>query len=235
MNRGIRSAKDNEYFYVSGVTAINLFESAAFEGCFQTTCTMRYERARWFNSSRRTFSDPGKMAGIFWDMDGTLTGFTNGFVSKYYDFNTFPGKCEVSDAHVNGVVCGASDGSLRVRRLKVDGQEPWQLDGKNMRVLTAAGYDEVSYDSFKIKGWAVPVVENETYDMRVDDPNDFQKLTLQYSERNYVMEEFGYDYTKTTPQSEDILLHLNYTDWRDHFDASTGSVSQKTCFCNEFW
>lgn len=71
--RGIRSAKDNvprqrfgvlgmwnglrfhlktagnrmseEYFYASGVTVINMFEREAFEGCFETTCTMRYERA----------------------------------------------------------------------------------------------------------------------------------------------------------------------------------------------
>lgn len=123
MGRGIRSAKDNEYFYVSGVTSINLHESDAFEGCFQTTCTMRYERARWFNSSKRTFSDSGKMTGIFWDLDGTLTGYPNGFVSKYFEFNTFPGKCNVSSEHVNGVVCGAADGSLRVRTMKVNNQE----------------------------------------------------------------------------------------------------------------
>ena len=224
MGRGIRSAKDNEYFYVSGVTAINLHGSAAFEGCFETVCTMRYERCRWFNSTKRTVSG-SKMAGIFWDMDGTLTGYPNGFVSKFYEYNTFPGKCQISSEHENGIVCGASDGSVRVRRLYVNQQEPWQLDGKTMRVITSAGYDEVQYDFFKLKGWGVPVVENETYDMRVNDPNDFQKLGFQYSERNYVMEEHGY-YNKTTPKSEDILVHLNYTDWRDHFDGTTGSAAQ---------
>ena len=163
------------------------------------------------------------MAGIFWDMDGTLSGYSNGFVSKYFEFNNFPNKCQVQPEHVNGIVCGASDGSMRVRTMKVNDQEPWQLDGKNMRVLTSAGYDEVQYDFFKVKGWAFPVVENETYDMRVNDPNDFQKLSLQYSVRNYVMDEHGYKYTRTTPKSaEDVLIHLNYTDWRDHFDATTG-------------
>lgn len=221
MGRGVRSAKDNEYFYISGATVINLHDSAAFEGCFETTCTMRYERVRWFNSSRRTFSSSGKMAGIFWDMDGTLTGYPNGFVSKFYDFNTFP-QCQVVPEHVNGIVCGASDGSVRVRRLKVDGQEPWQLDGKRMNVRTDVGFDQVEYDFFKVRGWAIPMLENETYDIKVDDPNDFQKIQLQYSERNYVMEEHGYLYTKIHPKSEDILLHLNYTDWRDHFDATQG-------------
>ncbi|CAL1168986.1 unnamed protein product [Cladocopium goreaui] len=234
MGRGIRSAKDNEYFYVSGVTSINLHESAAFEGCFQTTCTMRYERARWFNSSKRTFSDSGKMAGIFWDLDGTLTGYPNGFVSKYFEFNTFPGKCNVSSEHVNGVVCGAADGSLRVRTMKVNNQEPWQLDGKQMNVLSSSGFDQVSYDFFKVKGWAFPMVENQTYDMRVNDPNDFQRLSLQYSVRPYVMEAHGYgagpSYTNTTPKSEDVLVHLNYTDWRDHFDGTTGSAAQNLQF-----
>ena len=36
------------------------------------------------------------MAGIFWDMDGTLTGFPNGFVSKYFHFNNFP-NCQASE------------------------------------------------------------------------------------------------------------------------------------------
>ena len=224
--RGVRSAKDNEYFYVSGATVINLRESGAFEGCFETTCTMRYERVRWYNSTRRTFSSGGKMAGIFWDMDGTLTGYPNGFVSKFYEFNTFP-ECQVVPEHINGIVCGASDGSVRMRKLEVDGQEPWQLDGKLMNVATSAGFDQVQYDFKKVRGWAFPVLENETYDIKVNDPNDFQKLQLQYSVRNYVMEQHGYLYTKVQPKSaEDILLHLNYTDWRDHFDGTVGSAAQ---------
>ena len=55
---------------------------------------------------------------------------------------------------------------------------------------------QVDYDFFKIKGWAFPLVENETFTMKVDDPNDFQRLALTYSERPYVMEEHGYLYTK---------------------------------------
>jgi len=103
-----------------------------------------------------------------------------------------------------------------------------------MNVLSSSGFDQVSYDFFKVKGWAFPMVENQTYDMRVNDPNDFQRLSLQYSVRPYVMEAHGYgagpSYTNTTPKSEDVLVHLNYTDWRDHFDGTTGSAAQNLQF-----
>ncbi|CAE7752181.1 PKHD1L1 [Symbiodinium sp. CCMP2456] len=141
---GIRGPKDNEYFYVSGLTVINYFESPVLRGCFETTCTMRFERATWWNSTQRTWSTPRQ---IFWDLDGSLTGYPNGFVSLDYEYNHFPGLCHHSDEHGNGLVCGAADGSVRVSnlsmvlrcRLLVDRQEPWQLDGKDMFVQTSAG------------------------------------------------------------------------------------------------
>eukprot|EP00439_Symbiodinium_sp_Y106_P050506 s5458_g6.t1 len=224
---GVRGPKDNEYFYVSGLTVINYFQSAVLHGCFETTCTMRYERIRWFNSTRRTFGYSGQ-SGIYWDMDGTLTGYTNGFVSLNYEYMHFPGICSVVDEHVNGVMCGASDGSVRVRRLLVNEQQPWQLDGKLMNVRTSAGFDQVKYDTKKLSGWPVIVLENETFDMRVDDPNDFQELAFLYSTRPYVMESLGYIYNQTTPMDESIIVHLNFTDWRDHYDAdaSTALASQ---------
>ena len=225
---GVRGPKDNEYFYISGLTVINYLQSAVLHGCFETTCTMRYERIRWFNSTRRTFSYASQ-SGIYWDMDGTLTGYTNGFVSLNYEYMHFPGICSVVDEHVNGVMCGASDGSVRVRRLLVNEQQPWQLDGKLMNVRTSAGFDQVAYDTKKLSGWPVIVLENETFDMRVDDPNDFQELAFLYSTRPYVMESLGYIYNQTTPMDEAIIVHVNFTDWRDHYDAdaSTALASQK--------
>jgi len=220
---GVRGPKDNEYFYVSGLTVINYFQSAVLHGCFETTCTMRYERIRWFNSTRRTFGYSGQ-SGIYWDMDGTLTGYTNGFVSLNYEYMHFPGICSVVDEHVNGVMCGASDGSVRVRRLLVNEQQPWQLDGKLMNVRTSAGFDQVKYDTKKLSGWPVIVLENETFDMRVDDPNDFQELAFLYSTRPYVMESLGYIYNQTTPMDESIIVHLNFTDWRDHYDADASTA-----------
>ncbi|CAE7234186.1 unnamed protein product [Symbiodinium sp. CCMP2592] len=218
---GIRGPKDNEYFFVSGLKAINYFESPVLRGCFETTCTMRFERATWWNSTQRTWSTP-RQSGIFWDLDGTLTGYPNGFVSLDYEYNHFPGLCHHSDEHGNGLVCGAEDGSVRVRRLLVDRQEPWQLDGKDMLVQTSAGSDLVAYDNLKLRGWPVVVVEGEVFDMRVDDPNDFQRLSFQYSMRNYVVEEHGYLYTRALPRSEAIMVHVNFTDWRNHFDATEG-------------
>ncbi|CAE7477052.1 PKHD1L1 [Symbiodinium sp. CCMP2456] len=220
---GVRGPKDNEYFYVSGLTVINYLQSAVLHGCFETTCTMRYERIRWFNSTRRTYSYPSQ-SGIYWDMDGTLTGYTNGFVSLNYEYMHFPGICAVVDEHVNGVMCGASDGSVRVRRLLVNEQQPWQLDGKLMNVRTSAGFDQVKYDTKKLSGWPVIVLENETFDTRVDDPNDFQELAFLYSQRPYVMESLGYIYNQTTPMDEAIIVHVNFTDWRDHYDADASTA-----------
>eukprot|EP00439_Symbiodinium_sp_Y106_P000772 s3580_g1.t1 len=189
---GIRGPKDNEYFFVSGLTVINYFESPVLRGCFETTCTMRFERATWWNSTQRTWSTPRQ---IFWDLDGSLTGYPNGFVSLDYEYNHFPGLCHHSDEHGNGLVCGAEDGSVRVRRLLVDRQEPWQLDGKDMLVQTSAGSDLVAYDNLKLRGWPVVVVEGE---------------------------EHGYLYTRALPRSEAIMVHVNFTDWRNHFDATEG-------------
>ena len=48
-------AGSEEYFYASGVTVINMFDREAFEGCFETTCTMRYERAAWHHRNPLVF------------------------------------------------------------------------------------------------------------------------------------------------------------------------------------
>eukprot|EP00971_Amphidinium_carterae_P079331 1569525-Amphidinium_carterae.2 len=53
--------------------------------------------------------------------------------------------CTVTDEHVGGIVCGKEDGSLRLRKNYVSGQEPWQLDGKNMQVITSAGRTDESH------------------------------------------------------------------------------------------
>ena len=49
-----------------------------------------------------------------------------------------------------------------------------------LRTRGAFWEGDVPYDFFKLGGWPVVVVENETFDMKVEDPNDFQKLRLQH-------------------------------------------------------
>jgi hypothetical protein len=229
---GLSGPKDDEYWYTSGVTVINYHNTAAFHHCWETACTVRYERARFFNSPRRTRSDSG-LSGIYHDLDGTLTGFRNGFVTWYEPFNEIPGLCQRQAEHVNGIVCGRDDGSARLRRLYLSGQQPWQLDGKSIQVQTPYGSSAVPFTFKKLYGWAVPVVSGIDYDLKINDPNDFQKLSLQYSQWDYVLQEHGFnrsgtpfstntDYTRCTPQDESVKVHLNYTDWRDHFNDALG-------------
>eukprot|EP00930_Biecheleria_cincta_P023408 TRINITY_DN1691_c0_g3_i1.p1 TRINITY_DN1691_c0_g3~~TRINITY_DN1691_c0_g3_i1.p1 ORF type:complete len:2461 (+),score=365.35 TRINITY_DN1691_c0_g3_i1:773-7384(+) len=220
---GDRTPKDNEYYYISGLTVINYHSTPVLFGCHETACTIRLERTKWINSTRYTRSDT-KLSGIYWDMDGTMTGYRNGFVSMYTKYlDGLGGKCSVQPEHVNGVVCGKADGSLRLRRLLVNQAQPWQLDGKEMNVWTLAGFDRIQFDFKKLYGWAIPAIENETYDIKPNDANDWQTIKLTWSTWPYVMQEHGFRYTRTTPMSEAATVHLNYTDWRDHFDAAYGS------------
>jgi len=231
----VHSPKDNENWLVVGMHVSNYFDSAVLHGCFENACTMRYEGIVWKNSYQRTYSKPG-FSGIFHDLDGSLTGFVNGWVTWDEPINHWAdGVCDWTDSRfVNGIVCGASNGSVRMRRLWVNGQEPWQLDGKNIRVNSAAGTSLIGFDWKKLYGWAVPVIAGRVYDVKVDDPNDWQQLKLAYSVRPYVFEEHGWaegapygwaNATRVAVVDEMLTTHLNYTDFRHHFDASVGGPS----------
>lgn len=221
----IHSPKDDEHWLVVRMHVSNYHDTAVLFGCFETACTMRYEGAQWVNSSVRTLSRAG-LSGIFHDLDGSLTGFRNGWVTWDESANHWD-DCAWDDPRFeNGVVCGRADGSLRMRRLLVDGQEPRQLDGKRMAVISGAGVSSIGFEWRKLYGWAVPVIAGRTYDLRPEDPNDWQALRLVYSQRNYVFERHGWaagNATMVEPVGERLTIHLNYTDWRHHFDASVGS------------
>ena len=79
----------------------------------------------FINSTKRVqWTAPFKQ--IFWDLDGTLSGYSNGWVSPYYAFNNHAGPCSRRGVEYDmGIVC---DGTVVMRRLQVDDVEPWQLD-----------------------------------------------------------------------------------------------------------
>ena len=87
---------DGEFFFVSGLYAKNMWGSAVMSGCGGQKCTVRYEGAVFVNSTKRT----GAGNGIFWDLDGTLTGFSHGFVVPYDDLLAADPAC-----HTHGASC----------------------------------------------------------------------------------------------------------------------------------
>lgn len=192
---------------------------------------MRYEKVTWVDSDVRIQLDPG-LAGIYHDMDGTLTGrgAPNQWVSFDGRYNHWEdGLCEWGNSHYpNGIVCGHADGSTRMRRLLLNGQEPWQLDGKPLNVTSSAGSQPVPFTFKKLYGWAVPVIAGREYDLQIDDPNDFTQLRHTYSTSPYVFARHGFEGrmdspTICEPVVERLTLHYNYTDWRNRFDGTYGS------------
>lgn len=213
------SAPDQDYWFVSGVYAKNMWGSTVLSGC-GSGCTMRYEGCTFVNSFQRTRRNPeGDDQAIFWDLDGTLTGFPHGFVIHNSEFNRFAdGDCTFSpDGHYGALVCGRSDGSLRARLLTVRG-EPWQLYGQPMTVKSEAGTAIIPGG----RAWSFTVIANHTYDIKVNVPNDFEKMALEYSTgADYVLDDFQWR-TPVHPISEGVKIHINYSHWRDHFEGTTG-------------
>ena len=75
------------------------------------------------------------------------------------------------------------------------------------------------YPGSPVGEWNIIAISGRTYDMRQQDPNDFQSLSVQWSKREeYVLDYFKW-HTPVYPVAESIKLHFNYTDWRDHFSG----------------
>ena len=69
--------------------------------------------------------------------------------------------------------------------------------------------------------WTPIAISGRTYDLRQQDPNDFQQLLVQWAdEEEYVLDYFKW-HTPVYPVAESIKLHFNYTDWRDHFSSAS--------------
>jgi plastocyanin len=135
-------APQNEYWYVDGATFIDYEDTGAISGCAgccspqkfkQGGYTYRFENLKFINTPARTrWTCPYKQ--IFYDLDGSLTGYAGGTTLPYYQFNDWEGDCEMDDTGTfdkghRGMVC---NDKVRVRRLQLEGNEPRELDNKRV-------------------------------------------------------------------------------------------------------
>jgi hypothetical protein len=146
-------APQTEFFVAGPLTIVNYGDAGALRGCAdcgsfadlkQGGYTYRWRGLTFVNTPRRVkWTTPFKQ--IFWDLDGTLTGHTNGWALPYYRFNDWAPACVRRDPAVTfdgGHVC---DGTVVVRRLSIDDVDPAPLDFKvrgacaaRLRVANAA-------------------------------------------------------------------------------------------------
>ena len=91
----------------------------------QGAYTYRWQGLTFINTTARVkWTTPFKQ--IFWDLDGSLAGFRNGWVTPYYAFNHFRGPCSRRGPEYDlGLVC---DNSTVVRRLQIDAVTPSTMD-----------------------------------------------------------------------------------------------------------
>jgi hypothetical protein len=201
-----------EFFLVRGATFVNYGAAGAITGCNdcenddnyrQGGYTVRFSGLSWVNTERRvTWQPPFK--DIFMDLDGTLTGGSGvagagpgATVLPFFAFNSWP-ECARDGGAVftAGHVCSAA---VVVRRLQLDGVQPWVLDFKNLNVSSAAGTDVVRFRPKEAYGWVAPVVTNKAPAAAASDNkfytlgfmqspwlSDWQTLNLRYSEPDYV-------------------------------------------------
>jgi hypothetical protein len=241
---GFRWTKQGENTMGSGITAINFCNTPVMYGCFKDRCTVRIEKFAPTHTYVYTNNEI-ENSGIYWDLDGSLTGMgPNSFVTWDEEYNHWPDLCKWDDTHhKTGVVCGAADGKLRLRKLTLDAPKPTQLVGKNVRIKTEAGMSDVSWD-FKLFSWMVPVVSYFKngysdctsgaleYDLWPKVWNTIEELGATYSgSSKYITTTHGYKHgidkvyhrARVDPTDEGIMAHFNFThDWRDHFVVESG-------------
>ena len=208
----------SEYHYIKGATFVNYGSSPALSGCNdcdsaesykQGGYTYRMQGLKFINSNVRTYwSDPPKE--IFYDLDGSLTGYVNGTATPYYPWNEWP-ECVKQDAtYSNGLVC---NGDVRVRRLQMDNLAPWQLDWNNLAVTGLGSTTNTSgtmwFRPKEIYGWVFPVVTGKHTLIQFQSQIDWQSMFLRYSEPEYVR-----DLTTSNPQDEWASLRFSFTQYR---------------------
>ncbi|EDQ93048.1 uncharacterized protein MONBRDRAFT_22411 [Monosiga brevicollis MX1] len=213
----------NEYFHVAGAKFVNYGAKGTLSACAkcdtqtnfrQGGYTFRLQGLEFFNSTKRAeWTSPFKQ--IFYDLDGSLTGFVNGTATPFHAFNHYPGVCDaMGEAYDFGLVC---DNTVRVRRLQIDAIEPDELDDQALRlaqVANASRSGTIGYRVKEIGGWVAPVVNNREYDLGLVSLIDFRSMRIRYSERHYLQ----YD-------DELLLLNFNYTDYRYDFEVVVGDAA----------
>lgn len=215
----------NEFFHVNGATFVNYGNHGAIAGCSECDSdnnmkqggfTYRLAGLRFVDSERFiSWTEPRKQ--IFHDLDGSLTGFVNGTATPFYGWNLYPGTCEKAGiAHDFGIVC---DGSVRVRRLQIDGVQPRELDFVRMHIGQfnhSERNDTIAFRPREFYGWAVPIVNQNSYFTSFVSLVDFRQMQIRYSEPQYL-----------EGSTEFLELVWNYTDYRWAFDVQYANGDER--------
>ena len=208
----------NEYHYIQGATFVNYGSNPALSGCNdcdsaesykQGGYTYRIEGLQFINSAVRTYwSDPPKE--IFYDLDGSLTGYVNGTATPYYPWNEWPECVKQGATYTNGLVC---NGDVRVRRLQMDNVAPSQLDWLNLAITglgsTTNSSGTLAFRPKEIYGWVFPIVTGKQTNLDFASNIDWTQLFLRYSEPEYVR-----DLTTVDPLDEWAWLRCNFINYR---------------------
>ena len=218
-------APQDEYFHVSGATFVNYGAFGAITACAscdsdqfyrQGTYTYRFNGLVFVDSLKRvTWSPPYK--DILYDEDGSLTGGAAGsWVTEYFDFNNWP-ECPRDTLGVfdYGSVC---DPSVTVRRLQLDGHNPYTLDFVNLNVSSSVGTDNVKFRIKESYGWTWPLVVNKNiassgkdYSVAFISLTEWQTMNIRYSEPSYIVAAAG----KTGASGE--WTRLGFTWWNERY------------------
>ena len=223
-SRGIFAPED-EFFYVSGATFVNYQEKGVISGCNgcpgekQGGNTFRFERLAFYNSDKRTsWTAPFKQ--IFFDLDGTLTGYVNGTTTPHYKFHENSHCWKDEDGKFDGgTVC---DGSVRVRKFQVDGHSPRELNWQSFvfHPMNQPEYsDVIEYMRGKdVVGWVATLVTSQWYEASVDTLVDWRSFRFRYGEPAYIMMDAGMI-------SEWVGLELSWIDfrWKNKVTYAPGS------------
>jgi hypothetical protein len=139
------------------VRFVNYWNFGAMAGCAdcdvdaflkQGGYTVRVEGLQYFNTTRRIkWTKPFKE--ILHDLDGSLTGHVNGSASPFYAFNQWPECTANLTMYDDGIVC---NGSVRTRRIQIDGTNPKELDFLRLRATSTKGTRGISYLPKEISG-----------------------------------------------------------------------------------
>ncbi len=173
--------------------------------------TARWTGLTFVNSAKKVlWTEPKKE--IFWDLDGSLTGFANGWLTPFYKWNQFEPACTRGDTtYDSGIVC---DNSVVVRRLQVDYVEPRELDFKLLVLNSTAGVDSMRFRVKEFYGWALPLVAERNYQFWFNSLVDWRNARVRYSEPVYV------------GGSEWVGLGTNFTDFRLNYEVLYGSAQE---------
>lgn len=196
-----------EMHYINGLHIVNFGDSPVLTGCNKCDSDVEYRQGAysyrtrgltWIRSNVRTFWNP-PYKDIFLDLDGTLTGYAGGTAVAYFPFNSWP-ECarDTIGTYNYGHVC---DNTVAVRRMQLDGVNPYTTDFTNLNVSSRAGSGAVLFRIKEFYGWSWPMVTNKDatfpvttaggqkdYTLRFGTLSDWQSLRLRYSEPELVKE-----------------------------------------------